>query len=50
MNTYKLNPVHYISLPSYCFDCFLKLSNVELDTVQNEQILKEFISAMRGGM
>ena len=36
MNTYKLNPLHYISLPSYSFDCFLKLSNVELDTIQDE--------------
>ena len=50
MNTYKLNPLHYISLPSYSFDCFLKLSNVELDTKQHEQIIKDFISAMRGGI
>ena len=50
MNTYKLNPLHYISLTGYSFDCFLKLSNVELDTIQDEQILKDFISAMRGGI
>ena len=50
MNTYKLNPLHYISLPGYSFDSFLKLSNVELDTIQDEQILKDFISAMRGGI
>ena len=50
MNTYKLNPLHYISLPGYSFDCFLRLSNVELDTTQDEQILKNFISAMRGGI
>ena len=50
MNTYKLNPLDYISLPSYSFDCFLKLSKVELDTIQDEQILKDFISAMRGGI
>ena len=50
MTTYKLNPLHYISLPSYNFDCFLKLSKVELDTIQDEQILKDFISAMRGGI
>ena len=40
MNTYELNPLHYISLPGYSFDCFLKLSNVELDTIQDEQILR----------
>ena len=50
MNTYKFNPLHYISLPGYSFDCFQKLSNVELDTIQDEQILKDFISAMRGGI
>ena len=50
MNTYKLSPLHYISLPSYSFDCFLKLSKVELDTIQDKQILKDFISAMRGGI
>ena len=50
MNTYKLNRLHYISLPSYSFDCFLKLSKVELDPLQDEQILKDFISAMRGGI
>ena len=50
MNTYKLNPLYYISLPSFSFDCFLKLSNVELDTIQDEQILKDFISPMRGGI
>ena len=50
MNTNKLNPLHYISLPGYSFDCFLKLSNVELGTIQDEQILKDFISALRGGI
>ena len=50
MNTYKLNPLHFISLPGYSFDCFLKLSNVDLDKIQDEQILKDFISAMRGGI
>ena len=50
MNTYKINPLHYISLPGYNFDCFLKLSHLELDTIQDEQILKDFISAMRGGI
>ena len=50
MNTYKLNPLHFISLPGSSFDCFLKLSNLELDTIQDEQKLKDFISAMRGGI
>ena len=45
-----LNPLHYISLPGFSFDCFLKLNEVELETIQDEQMLKDFISAMRGGI
>ena len=50
INTYNLNPLHCISLPGYSFDCFLKLSEVELDAIQDEQMLKDFIGAMRGGI
>ena len=46
----KLNPLHYFSLPGYNVDCFLKLSKVELETVQGEQMLKDFLSAIRGGI
>ena len=50
INTYKPNPLHYISLPGYSFDCFLKLSEVELDTIHDEQMLKNFVDAMRAGI
>ena len=50
MIKYRLNLLHYISLPGYGFDCYLKLSNVELDTIQDEQILKDFINAMIGAI
>ena len=33
IKTYKLNPVHYISLPGYCLDCFLKIRGIVLDTI-----------------
>ena len=48
IDIYKLNPLHYISLPGYSFDCSLKLCEVELETIQDEQMRKDFISAMRG--
>ena len=48
IDIYKLKPSHYISLPGSSFDCFLNLSEVELETLQDEQMLKDFISAMRG--
>ena len=50
INTYKLNHLHNISLPGYSFDFFLKLSKVEFDTIQGEQMLKDFIRALRGGI
>ena len=49
MNTYKLNPLHYISVTGYSFDCFLKLSTFELDTIQDKKRPKDFISVIRGG-
>ena len=50
IDIYKLIPLHYISLPGCSFDCFLKLCEVELETIQDEQMLTDFISAMRGGI
>ena len=47
---YKLNLWHYISLPCFSFDCFPKLSEVEAETIQDERMLKNFISKMSGGI
>ena len=46
----KLNPLRYITLPGFSFDCFLELREVKLETLQHEKMLKDFISAMRGGI
>ena len=50
IDIYKLNPLQSISLTGFSFDCFLKLSEVELETIPDEQMLKDFISAMGGGI
>ena len=50
IDTYNFNSLHYINLPDYSFDCFLKLRQVELDTIQDEEMLKNFIGAMKGGI
>ena len=50
MNEFKLNPLHYISLPGYSFDCWLMSSGVTLDTLQNKQMLDDFVGAKRGGI
>ena len=47
INILKLNPLHYISLPGFSFDFFLKLSEVELEI---KHMLKDFVNARRGGI
>ena len=37
MKEFGLNPLHYVSLPGYSFDCWLMSSGVTLDTLQDKQ-------------
>ena len=50
MQEFKLNPLHYVSLPVYSFDCWLMSSGVTLDTLQDKQMLDNFVGAKRGGI
>ena len=50
MKEFKLNPLHYVSLPGYSFDCWLMSSSVTLDTLQDKQMLDDFVEAKRGGI
>ena len=50
MKEFKLNPLHYVSLPGYSFDCWLMSSGVTLDTLQDKQIIDDFVGAKRGGI
>ena len=47
---FKLNALHYVSLPGYSFDCWLTSSGVTLDTLQDNQMLDDFVGAKRGGI
>ena len=47
---FKLNPLHYVSLPGYSFDCCLMSSGVTLDTLQDKQMLDDFVGTKRGGI
>ena len=40
--------VHYVILPGYSFDCWLMSSGVALDTLQDKQMLDDFVGAKRG--
>ena len=50
MKEFKLNPLHYVSLPVYSFDCWLMSSGVTLDTLQDKQMLDDFVGTKRGGI
>ena len=50
MKKFSLNSLHYVSLPGYSFDCSLMLSCVTLDTLQDKQMLNDFVEAKRGGI
>ena len=50
MKEFGLNPLHYVSLPGYSFDCWLMSSGVTLDTLQDKQMLDDFVGAKRGGI
>ena len=50
MKEFKLNPLHLVSLPGYSFDCWLMSSGVTLDTLQDKQMLDDFVGAKRGGI
>ena len=42
--------LHYVSLPGYSFDCWLMSRGVTLDTLQDKQMLEDFVGAKRGGI
>ena len=50
MKKFKLNPLHYVSLPGYSVDCWLMSTGVTLDTLQDKQMLDDFVGAKRGGI
>ena len=48
MKEFFLNPLHYLGLPGYSFDCWLMSSCVTLDTLQDKKVLDDFVEAKRG--
>ena len=50
LNSFKLNPLHCVSLPRYSFDCWGMSSGTVLDTLHDKQMLDIFIDAKRGGL
>ena len=47
---FNLDPAHYVSSPSLCFDAMLKLTGVELDVLRDTEMYLFFTKSIRGGM
>lgn len=47
---FKLDPAHYVSSPSLCFDAMLKLTEVNLDVLRDTEMYLFFTKSIRGGM
>ena len=47
---FSRNPLHYVSLPRYSFDCWLMSSGVTLETLLDKRMLDDFVEAKIGGI
>jgi hypothetical protein len=50
MTNYRLDPAHYLTMPSLTWDACLKYTNIELELITDPEIFLVFESAMRGGI
>ena len=47
---FQLDPLHYVSAPSSCFDAMLKITGVTLDTLPSVDMYLFFTKAIQGGI
>ena len=50
LNEFKINPVHCASLPGYTWDCGLKYSGINLQTLQDKDMILQLENNFRGGV
>lgn len=50
MKTHKLDPAHYITLPSYSFDCMLKFTKCKLQILKDIDMVLFWERSVRGGI
>lgn len=50
LDVYKLDPVHYYTLPGLSFDAMLKMTNVNLELLTDIDMLHFFKNGIRGGV
>ena len=50
LNHFQLDPMHYVTAPSLCWDAMLKTTGVELELLQSVDMYLFFSSSIRGGI
>ena len=50
LSYYGLDPVYYYTLPNFAFDAMLKLTGIEIDLVNNQDMYEMIEAGLRGGM
>ena len=50
LKTYKLDPVHYYTLPSLSWDALLKMTKVKLDLISDPDVYLFLENSIRGGV
>ena len=47
---YKINPLYYVSLPGYTYQCALKYTEIKLQTLQDKDLILLIENIIRGGI
>ena len=50
LNNYHIDPCHYFSKPGMAFDAALKMTKVEVQLLQHEEMYTFFEKGIRGGV
>ena len=50
MNNFGIEPCHYLSLPGFAYQAFLKTTGVELDYITDEEIYTMLAENLRGAI
>ena len=50
VENYALDPAHYISLPSFAWDAFLKMTGVKLELIKEQEMFEFVEKGQRGGI
>ena len=49
MSNFSMDPSHFISLPGFAYNDFLKQTDIDLEYITNPEIFEMLTSNLRGG-